>query len=106
MRALALFVVSCALAAVGPAQQPATPAPEQQSTANVAAWLRATAAAGSTAFEVRWQPPGSTAAMLGQAAAPKEESARGSFGPDLLWLETQGAEPKTWLQVGRHTLVR
>ncbi len=107
MRTLSLFVAAWALSMVGIAQQPAAPAgTDKTPEANLAKWLRATAAAGPTAFEVRWQPPASTAGIAARAAQPGVEAAQGCFSADLLWVEMKGAEPKPGVQVGRHTLVR
>lgn len=107
MRTLSLFVAAWALPVIGIAQQPAAAAgTDKTPEASLAKWLRATAAAGPTAFEVHWQPPASTAGIAARAAQPGVEAAQGSYATDLLWVEMQGAEPKTWLQVGRHTLVR
>jgi hypothetical protein len=96
------FAILVALSPLSPAaaiaQTPAAEAPARDPVAPLRQWLRETAAGGPTRFAVRWQPLGSP--LGGTSTAVKE--AAGTFAPDLL----QVVGTQTWLQAGRHTLVR
>jgi hypothetical protein len=104
MRPLALAVVS-ALALIVPrvlAQTAPADAAAKDPVAALREWLRDTASAGPTAFEMRWQPR--VPALGGLGTPPAVKSATGTFAPDLL--QVQGETGQTWLQVGRHCVSR
>jgi hypothetical protein len=96
---LALIAPCAALA-----QQAPTDTAAENPATSLRRWLLKTAATGPTAFEVRWLQ---LVSPLGAGArAPEVKMATGTFAPDLLLVQAQGATALAWLQVGRHSLLR
>lgn len=92
---------------IGLAQQSPSPAaPDKDAVAVLRQYLRDTASAGPTSFDVRWQPASSPATVARGLGKPEVEAAKGSFGPDWLLVELQSGKQPEWLQVGRHTVTR